>query len=72
MFIPVGKDSQGKARSSWRDEKKLIRDIWQIDKDAQGEVSKKKLFGVMVSYTSRDASSNQYVPLTDASKQWSE
>ncbi|OCF36560.1 protein-L-isoaspartate O-methyltransferase [Kwoniella heveanensis CBS 569] len=43
MFIPVGEGSQ---------------DIWQIDKDAQGAVTKKKLFGVM------------YVPLTDADKQW--
>ncbi|WVF72132.1 protein-L-isoaspartate O-methyltransferase [Kwoniella sp. CBS 6097] len=43
MFIPVGEGSQ---------------DIWQIDKDAQGEVTRKKLFGVM------------YVPLTDADKQW--
>ncbi|WVQ98713.1 protein-L-isoaspartate O-methyltransferase [Kwoniella sp. CBS 9459] len=43
MFIPVGEGSQ---------------DIWQIDKDAHGEVIKKKLFGVM------------YVPLTDADKQW--
>ncbi|WVW83124.1 protein-L-isoaspartate O-methyltransferase [Kwoniella bestiolae CBS 10118] len=43
MFIPVGQGSQ---------------DIWQIDKSDTGEVTKKKLFGVM------------YVPLTDADKQW--
>ncbi|OWZ50623.1 protein-L-isoaspartate O-methyltransferase [Cryptococcus neoformans var. grubii Br795] len=45
MFIPVGKGSQ---------------DVWQIDKSANGDVTKKKLFGVM------------YVPLTDADKQWQE
>ncbi|WWD15883.1 protein-L-isoaspartate O-methyltransferase [Kwoniella shandongensis] len=45
MFIPVGEFSQ---------------DIWQIDKDVNGEVTKKKLFGV------------RYVPLTDPHKQWRE
>ncbi|KAK1925071.1 protein-L-isoaspartate O-methyltransferase [Papiliotrema laurentii] len=45
MFIPVGDWSQ---------------DIWQIDKDEHGHVTKQKLFGVM------------YVPLTDAKKQWRE
>jgi len=32
--------------------------IWQVDKDSEGNVAKKQLFGV------------QYVPLTDAAKQW--
>ncbi|ORY23041.1 protein-L-isoaspartate O-methyltransferase [Naematelia encephala] len=45
MFIPVGEGSQ---------------DIWQIDKDENGDVKRKKLFGVL------------YVPLTDAGKQWRE
>lgn len=26
----------------------MVADIWQIDKDAQGHVTKEKLFGVMV------------------------
>lgn len=43
MFIPVGTDQQA---------------IWQVDKDKEGIVTKKKLFGVM------------YVPLTDRTKQW--
>ncbi|WVN86783.1 protein-L-isoaspartate O-methyltransferase [Cryptococcus depauperatus CBS 7841] len=43
MFIPVGEGSQ---------------DVWQIDKSATGQVTKKKLFGV------------RYVPLTDRHKQW--
>ncbi|RSH91319.1 hypothetical protein EHS25_009618 [Saitozyma podzolica] len=44
MFIPVGVGHQ---------------DIYQVDKSATGEITKKKLFGVM------------YVPLTDPDKQWS-
>ncbi|KAL7423914.1 hypothetical protein Q5752_001499 [Cryptotrichosporon argae] len=44
MFIPVGEGRQ---------------DIWVVDKDAHGQVTKQKLFGVM------------YVPLTDRQKQWS-
>ncbi|BGP55285.1 hypothetical protein JCM8202_000639 [Rhodotorula sphaerocarpa] len=43
MFIPVGDFSQ---------------DIWQVDKDAHGTVTKKRLFGV------------SYVPLTDAQDQY--
>lgn len=34
------------------------RDIWHVDKDEQGNVTKEKQFGVM------------YVPLTDRDKQW--
>ncbi|KAL1405291.1 hypothetical protein Q8F55_008918 [Vanrija albida] len=45
MFIPVGEGQQ---------------DIWQVDKDAHGAVTRKKLFGVM------------YVPLTDRDAQWKE
>lgn len=45
MFIPVGSALQA---------------IWQIDKDAEGNVTKKKLFGV------------SYVPLTDAQEQYPE
>lgn len=48
-------------------------DIWQVDKAADGEVVKKKLFGVMVSSSHHLLSSDvdaQYVPLTDAEKQW--
>ncbi|BEJ15208.1 hypothetical protein CspHIS471_0409750 [Cutaneotrichosporon sp. HIS471] len=43
MFIPVGTDKQA---------------IWQVDKDKEGNVTKKTLFSVM------------YVPLTDRTKQW--
>ncbi|KAF8312128.1 protein-L-isoaspartate O-methyltransferase [Clavulina sp. PMI_390] len=39
MFIPIGD---------------MMQDVWQIDKDGDGNVTKKKLFGV------------RYVPLTDA------
>lgn len=46
MFIPV-EDSDGQGQ-----------DIWHIDKDEQGKITKQKQFGVM------------YVPLTDAKKQW--
>ncbi|WOO85844.1 Protein-L-isoaspartate(D-aspartate) O-methyltransferase [Vanrija pseudolonga] len=45
MFIPVGVGHQ---------------DIWQVDKDEHGAVTRTKLFGVM------------YVPLTDRDAQWSE
>ncbi|BGO91346.1 hypothetical protein NBRC10512_007086 [Rhodotorula toruloides] len=45
MFIPVGSALQA---------------VWQIDKDAEGNVTKKKLFGV------------SYVPLTDAQEQYPE
>ena len=41
MFIPV-EDRSG------------MQNIWTVDKDEKGEVSKKKLYGV------------RYVPLTDA------
>ena len=48
--------------------------IWQVDKDAEGNVTRTRLFGVSVSdplpqklSSSFDA---QYVPLTDAEKQW--
>ncbi|PWN32307.1 putative l-isoaspartyl protein carboxyl methyltransferase [Meira miltonrushii] len=46
MFIPV-EDPNG-----------LGQDIWHVDKDEQGKITKEKQFGVM------------YVPLTDAKKQW--
>lgn len=36
LFIPIGTYEQ---------------DVWQVDKDAQGDVTKKKLFGVRVSAT---------------------
>ncbi|KAI9638322.1 protein-L-isoaspartate O-methyltransferase [Dioszegia hungarica] len=51
MSIPVGTDRQGKADYT---------DIWQVDKSAEGEVTRTKLFGV------------RYVPLTDADSQWQE
>ncbi|SCZ98778.1 BZ3500_MvSof-1268-A1-R1_Chr3-1g05614 [Microbotryum saponariae] len=43
MFVPFGEDEQ---------------EVFQIDKDRNGEVSSQKLFGV------------RYVPLTDRDKQW--
>ncbi|SGY48341.1 BQ5605_C001g00643 [Microbotryum silenes-dioicae] len=43
MFVPIGEDEQ---------------EVFQIDKDRNGEVSSQKLFGV------------RYVPLTDRDKQW--
>lgn len=45
MFIPVDDDEGWGGQS-----------IWQVDKDAEGNVNKQRLFGV------------QYVPLTDAPK----
>jgi len=45
MFIPVDADPDGDSQH-----------VWTIDKDEQGEVTRKKLFGV------------RYVPLTDAPK----
>ncbi|GAA5956399.1 hypothetical protein JCM8115_001708 [Rhodotorula mucilaginosa] len=45
MFIPVGDFSQN---------------IWQVDKDADGQVTKHRLFGV------------SYVPLTDAESQYAD
>lgn len=47
MFIPVEEEGGGE------------QNIYQVDKGTDGEVSKKKICGVM------------YVPLTDAEKQWS-
>lgn len=47
MFIPVEDEGAG-----WQD-------VWVLDKDAEGRVEKRKLFGV------------RYVPLTDAEEQWS-
>jgi hypothetical protein len=41
------------------------KDIWQVDKDAEGIVTKTKLFGVRVSDVLRGVDM-QYVPLTDA------
>lgn len=43
MFIPVDDDEDGWSQH-----------VWNIDKDENGNVTKKKLFGV------------RYVPLTDA------
>ena len=66
MFIPVGEYEQ---------------DVWVVDKNEKGEVSKQRLFGVRVSayQTSYSGSRNaktidsllwlQYVPLTDKHKQ---
>lgn len=45
MFIPVNDDGEGYGQH-----------VWLVDKDAGGEVTRKKLFGV------------RYVPLTDAPK----
>jgi len=47
MFIPVDDADMAFGQS-----------IWQVDKDRDGKVTKKQLFGV------------QYVPLTDVEKQW--
>ncbi|KAG8942697.1 hypothetical protein FRC03_002923 [Tulasnella sp. 419] len=49
MFIPV----EDEGPISWGGQS-----IWQVDKDENGVVTKKRLFGVM------------YVPLTDAKSQW--
>jgi protein-L-isoaspartate(D-aspartate) O-methyltransferase len=43
MFIPVDDDSTG-----------IDQSIWRIEKDEDGKVTRKRLFGV------------RYVPLTDA------
>lgn len=43
MFIPVDDDSSGYSQH-----------VWRIEKDKDGQVTKKRLFGV------------RYVPLTDA------
>lgn len=45
MFIPVDDDGMGYSQH-----------VWRIEKDADGEIIKKKLFGV------------RYVPLTNAPK----
>jgi len=45
MFIPVDDDSDGFAQH-----------VWNIDKDRDGKVTKKRLFGV------------RYVPLVDPAK----
>ncbi|TQS33120.1 hypothetical protein Golomagni_06547 [Golovinomyces magnicellulatus] len=45
LFIPVDDDKSG-----------IMQHIWKVTKDEQGQVSKKRLFGV------------RYVPLTDAPK----
>lgn len=45
MFIPVDDDSSGWSQS-----------VWRIEKDEEGNITRKKLFGV------------RYVPLTDAPK----
>jgi len=50
MFIPVGEHSQGTSFHS-RPRVSMVlmaADIWQIDKDSEGHVTEKKLFGVMV------------------------
>jgi protein-L-isoaspartate(D-aspartate) O-methyltransferase len=46
MFIPVDDDETG-----------FSQHVWDIDKDEQGKVTKKRLFGV------------RYVPLVDPAKQ---
>lgn len=46
MFIPVDDDKMG-----------YNQHVWRIEKDGNGEITKKKLFGV------------RYVPLTEAPKQ---
>lgn len=46
MFIPV---SEGGSLNGGQA-------VWQVDKDAEGRVTRKRLYGVM------------YVPLTDAKK----
>lgn len=45
MFIPVDDDKMG-----------YNQHVWRIEKDGNGEITKKKLFGV------------RYVPLTEAPK----
>lgn len=45
LFIPVDDDKSG-----------IMQHLWKVTKDEQGQVSKKRLFGV------------RYVPLTDAPK----
>lgn len=45
MFIPVDDDSSGWNQS-----------VWRIEKDKEGNITRKRLFGV------------RYVPLTDAPK----
>jgi hypothetical protein len=50
MFIPVGEHSQGTSLHA-RPRVSMVlmtADIWQIDKDSEGHVTEKKLFGVMV------------------------
>lgn len=51
MFIPVGRGSQGTSLFRGFEVWFLIdeSDVWQIDKSVNGDVTKKKLFGVMVS-----------------------
>lgn len=49
MFIPVGQQSQGEWISCiFMSRTFIYSDIWQIDKAADGSVTKEKLFGVMV------------------------
>ncbi|KIS00711.1 protein-L-isoaspartate O-methyltransferase [Cryptococcus deuterogattii 2001/935-1] len=51
MFIPVGRGSQGTSFFRGFEVRFLIgeSDVWQIDKSVNGDVTKKKLFGVMAS-----------------------
>lgn len=81
MFIPVGKGSQGLHFPQNFQARFLIDelDVWQVDKSANGDVTKKKLFGVMASagqlrpvYCANGRYGEKYVPLTDADKQWQE
>lgn len=53
MYAWVTRGIPNKLLTSW-----ACRDIWQVDKDKQGNVAQKKLFAV------------RYVPLTDAERQW--
>ena len=49
MFIPVGEFSQGKLGTLVAGNELTQQNIWQVDKDASGRVTKEKLFGVQVS-----------------------
>ena len=54
----MGSECRGAKAAEKLTAPSTARDIWHIDKDEEGSVTRTRQFGVM------------YVPLTDQAKQW--